>query len=558
MGRILRCGNMCRPAPRRARVFAAMALIAGLAAGGAGVYSAVELPFVLDASKTSRKYLIESMAGGVALLDYDGDGLLDVYFVNTAPLGDPAAPGSIPEKSEPKHWNRLYRNTGRLRFEDVTEKAGLPGAGYGMGAAAADYDNDGDTDLYVTAYGGNRLYRNEGGRFTDVTAGAGVAGGGWSTSAAWVDADHDGRLDLAVARYLRWDFEDKWCGARKEGYRSYCHPDQFEPATHLLYRNLGNGRFADVSRESRFGTAPGKGLGIAIADWDGDGRIDIAVANDAFPQQLFRSQGGGRFEEVGLERNVAYDDDGRVFSGMGIDFGDYDNDGRPDLIVDALASQRYALFRNTTEGFEYVSGKSGVAAATRSHSGWGLRLGDFDNDGWQDLLVAQGHVMDNIELTQPGMKYREPLVLLRNDGGRFGAAEPAAGGEYAARGMATGDLDNDGTLEAVVCVQGAKAFVLRRAPAAGHWLSVKLRGRTSNRDGIGAAVVVRSSGTARMRTVSTASSYLASNDPRAHFGLGADGWPVTVEVRWPSGIRQRVEGVEVDREAVIVEPAASK
>ncbi|MEZ5399524.1 MAG: CRTAC1 family protein [Bryobacteraceae bacterium] len=523
-----------------------LALAAGLLS-----YTAIELPFSVESSKTSRKYLLESMTGGVALIDYDGDGLIDIYFVNGAALADPMAADAMPVKSDPKYWNRLYRNSGEMRFVDVTEKAGLRGAGYGMGAAAADFDNDGDADLYVTAYGANQLFRNDGGRFRDITAEAGVAGGGWSTGAAWVDIDNDGLLDLFVARYLEWSFADIWCGARKEGYRSYCHPDQFKPVSHLLFRNLGGGRFVDITAASGLATAPGKGLGVAIGDYDLDGLVDIAVANDAFPQQLFRNAGKARLRETALEANAAYDDDGRVFSGMGIDLADYDNDGRPDLAINALAGQRYALFRNVADGFEYASPGSGVASATRGHSGWGLRFADLDNDGWKDLVVAQGHVMDNIELTQPGTPYREPMLILRNTAGKF--AEAPAGDalsvDRAARGMAVGDLDNDGTLELVVAAQESPAVVFRRAPGSNHWLTVALRGHASNRQGIGARVTVGGQAV----TVSTASSYLASNDPRAHFGLGASADPVTVEVRWPSGKVQRVEGAPVDRVMTIEE-----
>ena len=539
-----------------------LALLSALCLWGQPVaYEATELPFVHEPSKTSRKYLLESIGSGVALLDYDGDGRLDIYLVNGAALRDPMPKGGVPDKREARYWNRLYRNVGNGRFEDVTERAGVRGSHYGMGAAAADFDNDGDTDLYVTGYPANQLFRNDGkGMFTEVTTAAGVAGGGWSTGAAWIDADNDGKLDLAVVRYMEWDFEpDQWCGAQKPGYRSYCHPDRFAPATYLLFRNLGGGKFADCSSDSGFGKSPGKGLGIAIADYDLDGRVDIAVANDAAPQQLFRNEGGMRFTEVGFDANMAYHDDGRVYSGMGIEFADYDNDGRPDLLINALAQQRYALYRNTSAGFEYVSYLTGFAGLTRNHSGWGMRLGDTDNDGRPDIVVAQGHVMDNIELTQPAVKYKEPMLLLRNDGMRFTdvtrSAGPGVSVPRAARGAAFGDLDNDGVVDMVISAQQDHAVVFRgRVAEPKHWLMVKLKGTSSNRDGIGARVRVLAGDRQQFRTVSSAGSYLSSNDIRAHFGLGSATGIDAVEVEWPSGKRQKLTSVAVDQVLTLQEP----
>ncbi len=526
-----------------------------------GAYEAIDLPFVYEPSKTSRKYLLEAVGSGVALLDYDGDGRLDIYLVNGAALRDPMPKGTAPDKKEPRYWNRLYRNVENGRFEDVTEAANVKGSHYGMGAAAADFDNDGDTDLYVTGYPANQLFRNEGnGKFKEVTAEAGVAGGGWSTGAAWIDVDNDGKLDLALARYMEWDFEpDHWCGAHKEGYRSYCHPDRFKAATYFLYRNLGNGKFADHSAASGFGKAPGKGMGIAIADYDLDGKVDIAVANDAAPQQLFHNEGGMRFTEVGFDNNVAYDDDGRVFSGMGIEFADYDNDGRPDLLVNALALQCYALYRNKPPEFEYVSAHAGITTPTRNHSGWGMRIADFDNDGLPDIVVAQSHVMDNIELTQPSVKYKEPLLLLRNDGKRFvdtsQSGGPGVSQPRASRGAAFGDLDNDGAIDMVISAQQEHAVILKRRPSStNHWLLVKLEGTTSNRDGIGARVRIAVGGRQQFRTVNTAGSYLSSNDVRAHFGLGTAKVVDEVEVEWPSGKRQKITAVAVDRVLSLTEP----
>jgi hypothetical protein len=416
-----------------------------------------------------------------------------------------------------------------------------------MGAAAGDYDNDGRVDLYVTAYGGNVLYRNRGdGSFEDVTKAAGVAGGGWSTSAAWVDYDQDGRLDLIVARYLKWDFEpDTWCGARQAGYRSYCHPNQFQPTTHLVYRNRGDGTFEDATAKAGWGASPGKGLGIAIADYDRDGRIDVAVANDSAPQQLFRNLGGGKFEETGLVVGVGYDDDGQTYAGMGIDFADYDNDGWPDLFVNALSLQRYALYRNRKGTFDYASNATGVGRITRLHSGWGARFVDFDNDGWKDVFVAQGHVMDNISLTQPSLRYLEPPLLMWNQQGKFSGLSEQSGGACAARGAAFGDLDNDGWVDvAINCNDGAPVVLRNQVAKGNHWLTIELAGSR----GMGAIVrVVTADGAERHATVTTAGSYLSSSDPRAHFGLGGHKAAKHVEIVWPDGRTQTMENVTADQ-----------
>lgn len=523
-------------------------------------FEAVEFPFVHEPSKTSRKYLPESVSGSVALLDYDGDGWLDVYFVNGAAVRDPMPKQARADKSAPKYWNRLYRNAGGGRFEDVTERAGVKGSFYGMGAAAADFDNDGDVDLYVTGLGGNELFRNRGdGTFEEIGASAGVRGGGWSTGAAWVDVDGDGWLDLAVARYVQWDYEpDRWCGPRKAELRSYCNPETFPPAAHLLFRNVGGKKFDDVSAASGFGAAKGRGLGVAIADYDGDGRVDIAVANDATPQQLFRNAGGGRLEEVGFDMNIAYDDNGRVFSGMGIDWGDVDGDGRDELTVNALAQQRYALYRWGKGGFDYASAETGLAVASRNHSGWGMKFSDMDNDGWLDLVASQSHVMDNIERTQPAVKYREPMMLLRNVNGLLVDAGAQAGAAWmqprAARGAAVGDVDNDGALDVVVVAQEERAVLFRNGGAKGHWLMLKLHGTASNREGIGARVRVKAGGRDQWRTVTTAGSYLSSNDVRAHFGLGAAETAEEIEVRWPGGRVQKLSGVKSDQMVTLREP----
>jgi len=489
-------------------------------------------------SATSRKYLIESVTGGVAMFDYDGDGLLDLYFVNGAALKDPMKAGEQPDNSAPAFWNRLYRNRGKFTFEDVTEKTGVLGTGYGMGAAAGDFDNDGRVDLYVTQLGRNILYRNRGeGAFEDVTERARVGGGGWSSSAGWIDLDNDGWLELVVARYLKWDFEpDIWCGSRREGHRSYCHPDQFQPITQLVYRNKRDGTFERIEWNE------GKGLGVAFEDYDRDGRMDVAIANDAYPQQLFRNLGGWKFLEVGLEANIAYDDDGRVFSGMGLDFADYDNDGWPDLFINALSMQRYALFRNTRKGFDYVSPATGVAKITQMRSGWGTKFVDLDNDGWRDIFVAQGHVMDNIELTQPSLRYLEPPLVMRNTRGKFldVSAQSGVVKAMAARGAAFGDLDNDGWIDLAINVNNGPAVILRNKPVERrHWLIVEAPAGSRVR-------VVTESGE-QSGLVSMAGSYLSSNDSRVHFGLGNTALCRLVEVTFPGGLTKKLQDVKADR-----------
>ena len=438
-------------------------------------------------SGTSQKYLMESMVGGVAAFDFDRDGLLDLYFVNGAALQDPMPAGQAPDKSDPRFWNRLYRNEGGWRFTDVTQAAGVPDEHYGQGVAVGDYDNDGHPDLFLANFGGNTLYRNRGdGTFEDVTEFAGVRGGGWSAAAGFLDYDRDGYLDLFVTRYLQWSFAgNPWCGERKPGYRAYCHPKQFEPITHLVYRNRGDGSFENASAATGFDAVPGKGLGIAFADYDRDGWPDVLVANDSFPQQLFRNLQGSGFDEVALLSGMAYDDNGRAFAGMGADFADYDNDGFSDVFINALAHQGYALFRNDGLLFEYVSGATGVSGISAQHSGWGAKFIDYDNDGLRDIFVAQGHVMDNIELTQPDLRYAEPLALMRNTGDRFVDVSATSGPAFqiarAARGAAFADLDNDGFVDVAINCRDGRAVILRNKGSANRWLIVDLEGVRSNR-----------------------------------------------------------------------------
>lgn len=521
------------------------------------------IKFLHQAPHTSRKYLIETMGSGTAMFDCDNDGRLDLFFVNGAPFSDPTPAGFIPQKTGPEYWNRLYHQKPDGSFEDITEKAGLQGIGYGMGVAVGDYDNDGLEDIYVTGYGGNRLYHNKGNcTFTDVTEKAGVGGSGWSSSATWVDLDNDGLLDLVVDRYVTWDWVDLWCGEHREGYRGYCHPDVFEAITMLVYHNDGNGKFTESAH--RFGLdKPAKALGIAIGDYDQDGRIDIVVANDSMPEFLFHQKADGTFEEVGLESEIAVNAEGKTYAGMGVDLSDYNNDGWPDLVITDLANQRYALYANVGDGtFNSTSFSSGFGSMTMQHSGWSLRFFDYDNDGWKDLLIAQGHDLDTIEKSFPQLRYREPMMLVRNAGKKFVDVSPVSSEifheAWVGRGMAIGDLDNDGRIDAVVTTNGGTAHVLHNiTETANHWITLRLIGHKSNRDAIGAQVKVTTALGEQWGTVTTSSGYLSASDPRLHFGLGSETQLKRVEIRWPSGIQQVLESVKADQQVTVDEPAQS-
>lgn len=522
--------------------------------------SRLGIHFKQEASPTPKKYLLEAMGSGVALFDYDNDGRLDLFLANGTRLNDPTPKGTIPTKDAPKYWNHLYHQKADGTFEDVTERAGVKGKYYSTGVAVGDYDNDGREDLFVSGFGASTLYHNNGdGTFTDVTAQAGVAGSGWATSAAWVDYDGDGLLDLIVLRYMEWDFDDLYCGLRESGFRSYCHPDLFKPIAALVYHNDGNGKFTESAKKAGLDKA-GKGLGIAIADYDHDGKIDIMVANDSMPEFLFHNLGKGNFEEVGLPSGVALDGSGASFAGMGVDFTDYDNDGWPDVFITDLANQRYALFRNNgDESFEYVSNTTGIAAATLLHSGWGTRFLDYDNDGKKDLFIVQSHVMDTIQINEPHLRYREHPMLLRNEDGKHFVDVSSGSGDvfpqdWAARGMAIGDINNDGKIDVVVTLNDGPAYVLmNETPNAGHWLSLSLTGTKSNRDGIGAQIKISTEAGDQYTTVTTAGSYQSSGDKRAHFGVGAAKSVKRVEIRWPSGVVQTLTDVKVDQVLAVTE-----
>src|SRR5262250_3492127 len=397
------------------------------------------LDFTHRNSPTGQKYLIETMGGGVALFDYNNDGLLDIFLVNSGKLTDPMVFPETFDRHEPRYWNRLFRQNADGSFKDVTEQAGLASAGdgnYGMGVAIGDYDNDGFQDIYVTNYGRNSLYHNNGdGTFTDVTAKAGVAAGGWSCSAGFFDFDNDGRLDLFVTRYMEWDTQhSKICG---DEWQTYCPPATFPSTTNILYRNRGDGTFEDVSQRSGIASSKGRSLGVSFADYDDDGFTDIFVANDGMRQFLFHNNGNGTFTERGLEAGAALSEDGRRLSGMGTVFQDYDNDGRPDIIVTELPREIYGVYHNEGKGmFSYQSLQAGLGELSSGSSGWGVGLEDFDNDGWKDLFVAQGHVLDNVEKIDPSLHYPERPMLAINHNGHFERVDSGVLDAVAGRGAA--------------------------------------------------------------------------------------------------------------------------
>jgi tetratricopeptide (TPR) repeat protein len=522
---------------------------------------AAGLDVTLENSPTPRKHQIETMPGGVAVLDYDNDGFMDIYFTNGA-----ESPALV--KSGTRHWNRLYRNDGDGTFSDVTEAAGVAGAGYAMAAAAGDFDNDGFTDLFVAGVDRNILYRNDGkGAFTDVTSPAGLDrphsrfGRMWGIHGAWLDYDQDGWLDLLVVNYCRWDPRDEpVCGDPAAGRIAYCHPRRFAPLPNQLFRNNRDGTFTDVSEASGIGRHLGKGMGAAVADLDGDGRPDIFVANDAEPSFLFWNRGADGFAEVALERGAAVNPFGLAVSAMGVDWRDLDEDGRPDLFVTALSNEGFLLLRNAGGRFEDGADAAGLGLATLPYSGWSNAIADFDNDGWKDLFSANGHALDDVERGQDrGYRQRNSLFQNMRDGSfRDVSREAGAGLQRVAphRGAAVADFDNDGRLDIVVTALGERPSLLRNVTdTRAHWLSVRLTGRASNRLGLGAVLRVETpDGRVQWNHATTSVGFASSGDPRVHFGLGEHGSIRRLEVRWPSGRGQVLEGVAGDRVLELTEP----
>ena len=519
--------------------------------------------FRQQASPTEHKYLVETMGGGVGVLDFDSDGFLDLFLVNGFPLQRATSAETVSMPKSGAYADRLYRNLNGEGFQDVTVSAGMAGSGYGMGVATGDYDNDGDMDLYVTRFGRNSLYRNEGiGRFTDVTAAAGVAGQLWSSSAAFLDYDRDGDLDLYVVRYLDWDFDNNpYCGKPGPGYRSYCIPDRYGGISDLLYRNNGDGTFTDVSAPSGIGESQGKGLGVAFADYDLDGWIDIYVANDRSPCLLFKNNRDGSFSEVALAAGVAFNGDGDTFGGMGVDFQDYNNDGYPDLIITTLTGDMYVIFENNGDGsFTDVRFSTGIAQMTLAYTGWGTRFFDYDNDGWKDIFTANSHVMDNVSLYLRHVEYAQAPLLFRNlANGKFENVSPSSGKIFqtplVSRGTAFGDFDNDGDQDIVVSnLNGRPSLLLNEGGNRRNWILLRLLGRKSNRFGLGARVRLNAGRLTQYWTVSSASSYQSANDPRVHFGLGKAGRIDLVEIQWPSGIHQTLRNLLPNQILDVAEP----
>jgi hypothetical protein len=516
------------------------------------------LRFVTHSGRTARKHQPETMVAGVALLDYDGDGWLDVYAVNGGDL--PRA-----EKTRPEHWNRLFHNDGRGRFTDVTERAGLAGSGYDLGVATGDYDNDGHVDIFVAGLRRNTLFHNNGdGTFRDVTEAAGLArpdpkyGTLWAVAAAFVDYDRDGRLDLFVSNYCVWDpAREPVCGSPSAP--DYCHPRQYEGLPGSLFHNEGNGTFGDVSVPSGIRAHVGKGMGIGVADFDDDGFPDLFVSNDTTPSFLFLNNRNGTFTESAFERAVAFGERAEAVSGMGADAGDVDNDGRPEIWETALANESFPLFKNLGgASFEDVTSRSGVGTATRPRSGWGNGIVDLNNDGWRDLFAACADVMD------PAGAFRERVpmanaVLVNLKDGRFADGSAGAGEAFSRkavhRGAAFGDVDNDGRVDIVVTALDGPLELWRNvSPAAHHWLAVKALGTKSNRDGMGAKVKVVTPSGARYGQVNTAVGYGGASDPRVHFGLGKDTVVSQLSVTWPSGKVQTLKDVPADQVLVVREP----
>jgi enediyne biosynthesis protein E4 len=514
------------------------------------VSDASGLSFVLDQHPTPEKNMIETMAGGVAVFDYDGDGLPDIFFTNGAPL--PAL-----RKGAPSDWNRLFRNRGGLRFTDVTEQAGVRGDGYTTGAAAADYDNDGHVDLFVAGVQRNQLLRNTGnGRFEDVTAASGIANYKWSVAAGWFDYDNDGWLDLFIVNYVDWTPEtNKFCGDRAKNLRVYCHPKQYAGLPNALYRNRHDGTFEDVTARSGIGKSIGKGMSVAFADYDGDGFMDVFVTNDAVPDFLFHNRRDGTFEEVGLLAGVSVPASGRPVSSMGVDFRDYDNDGRPDIVLTALTGETFPLFKNDKAAFfRDVTYASGLAAGTLRFSGWGAALADLDNDGFKDLITANSHANDRIEAFE-STSYQQTNAVFRNVDGRFENVSSRAGPDFsvarAHRGIGIGDFDGDGRLDVIVTVLGDKPQLLHNVSSPGNqWLTLRLIGRSSNRQGIGTLVHAG----AQTDHMTTAVGYASSSDYGVHFGFGTATTAGRIELSWPSGAKQVLDDVHLNRVLTVTEP----
>jgi enediyne biosynthesis protein E4 len=508
------------------------------------------IAFQHDNAGSAEKYLIETMGAGCGWIDYDQDGLLDLYLVNSA-----ATRVYSPKQSL---RSALYRNNGDGTFTDVTGKAGVGAEGlFGMGVAVGDYDNDGFPDLLVLGYGRSILYHNNGdGTFADVTARAGLENSGrWASSAAWFDYDNDGRLDLVIANYVDWSPQGNfYCGDRGPGLRSYCHPDDFHGQPPTLYHNNGDGTFTDVSKSSGVGLKGGNGLGVVTFDYDNDGWQDIFIANDHMPNFLFHNNRDGTFHEVGYVAGVAVSSDGQFEAGMGTDAADTTGNGRMDLIVAHLDTQLARFYQNLgDQTFDDATLRSKIGYATYHMSEFGARFMDYDNDGARDLFMANGHVLDNIQRYHADTQYAEPKLMFRNNGhGMFENVSDRLGADLqlhrVSRGAAVGDFDNDGDLDILVNNNGQAPQLLRNDGGnANHWLEILLIGTKSNRDGVGARVKVSAGDLILYDQRKGGMSYQSAQDPRLHFGLGPHSRVDTVEIFWPSGIVTKLAGPDSDR-----------
>jgi len=502
-----------------------------------------------------ERYLPETLGPGCAFLDYDNDGWLDLYLVNSGPS----------EFFQPKQplRNALYRNNRDGTFTDVTERAGVPGGTFGMGVAVGDYDNDGYPDLFVTACGRALLYHNNGdGTFSDVTKKCGIELSGWTTSAVWFDYDGDGRLDLFVCSFVRYLPEDRQsCGGNEAGQKYYCIPRAFHPTASYLFHNNGDGTFSEVGHQSIIGKTMGKALGVVATDVNNDGRMDLFVANDTVQNFLFLNRGGNRWEEAGINAEVAFGETGQARSGMGVDSADFDNDGWQDLFVANVDQEKFSLYRNLKNGtFDDVAQVQSIAQATRLLSGWGLKFFDYDNDGDLDLILANGHPDDMVSQRSQAVTYREPLLLFHQSAGKFQNVSKEAGPvfsrDFAARGLAVGDFDNDGKQDVLIGVNGGAPVLLRnKSSAPNHWLGIRLEGKNCNRDAVGARFSWLANGKKRSRFKTAGGSYLSSHDPREVLGLRAATKVDWLDIKWPAPSTrvERITNIPVDRYVHIVE-----
>ena len=512
------------------------------------------ISWVHSNAMSPQRYLPETVGAGCVFLDYDNDGWLDIYLVNSG------ASDFFTPKSPLK--NALYHNNRDGTFTDVTDKAGVAGGTFGMGAAAGDFDADGFADIYVTSYGRNILYRNRGdGTFTDVTDKAGVAAPGWSTCATWFDYDKDGRLDLFVSSFVQYNKEMS-CGNNRLGRNFYCIPRVFKPRPSYLYHNNGDGTFADMSKESGIADSPGKSFGAVATDVNNDGLTDLFVANDTMPNFLFVNKGAGKFEEEGLGAGVAYGETGQPRSGMGVDAADYDGDGWQDLFVANIDYEFFSLYRNQKD-LTFTDEPGEIGPATQLLSGWGLRFFDYDGDGDPDLLLVNGHPDDLITMRRPRVKYREPMLMFENTGRGFKNVSAQTGAvfskEISGRGMAVGDYDNDGDLDVLVSNNGEPPLLLRNEGGnRSHWLGLQLVSTKSNSAAVGAVITWQAGGVKRSRLKTGGGSYLSSHDPREILGLGPAPKVDSVEIRWPSGKVDRLSNLPADAYVKVVEGEGRK